>query len=218
MSYTIEYKGEVYKDAQTGMSEPSYLLIQTIGDNNVYELNNRRRARSTYITGYGWNYNIIAQICKYAGACEGGGLQPMNKSMTPENYLKKYRNKIKNAPSINEFFLQGRTARFQLRNDLTKEHFGYEYYTKYAEYIHEEPSRYEEPVVMNKWCEICLVSYEEFKKFRDLWSIAKYPDCVVLSNGTFGIVEDEVNEVVEEKEPLEIEVKQLSLETFGESD
>ena len=213
MSYTIEYKGEVYKDTETGMSEPSYLLIQTIGDNNVYELNNRRRARSTYVTSYGWEYNIIADVCKYAGACEGGGLQPGNKYMKPEDYLKRYRTKIKNAPNISVFFAQGLKARFMLRTDLTKEHFGFEYLTKYAEYIHDEPDHYE-PSVINKWCEIDLVNREEFLKFRDLWSIAKYPDCITLVRGfSFRISEPEVE--VEEKEP-EVPVKQLSLETFGD--
>ena len=211
MSYTIEYKGEVYKDTQTGMSEPSYLLIQTIGDNNVYELGNRRRARSTYITSYGWNYNIIAQICKYAGACEGGGLQPGNKYMKPEDYLKRYRTKINNAPNINVLFSQGLKARFQLRT-LTKEHFGFEYLSKYAEYISDEPDRYEKDVI-NKWCEINLVSYEEFSKFRDLWSIAKYPDCITLVPGNcFYKVYDEVEEKEVEVEPV---IKQLSLEIFG---
>jgi hypothetical protein len=212
MSYTIEYKGEVYKDSMTGMSEPSYLLIQTIGDNNVYEASNRRRARSTYITGYGWNYNIIADICKYAGSCEGGGLQPRNKYCTPEDYLKKYRNKIKNAPSINEFFMQGLKARFQLKS-LSKEDWGFDYYTKYAEYIREEPNRYE-PSEVSKWCEVNLVNREEFNKFRDLWSIAKYSDCIVLVPGDG--VQIPMDEVVVEEKESETPIKQLSLETFGD--
>jgi hypothetical protein len=214
MSYTIEYKGEVYKDTQTGMSEPSYLLIITAGDNNVYEASNRRRARSTYIVAYGWTYNIIADICKYAGACEGGGLQPHNKYCTPEDYLKKYRNKIRLAPNINEFFLQGKKARFKIKNTLTPDDWGFDYYAKYAEYIREEPDHYE-PEKIEKWCEVNLVNREEFQKFRDLWSIAKYHDSVVLLPGDgIRLREDEV--IVEEKETESETPKQLSLETFGE--
>lgn len=181
MSYEIEYKGEVYKDVSEKSSEPSFLLVITAGDNNVYELGNRRRSRDTYIVAYGWNYSIVQEICKRAGSCEGGGLQPGNKYMSPEDYLKRYRNKIKNAPSINEFYKQCNLARFRLIDD--PEGWQLDYFEKYKEFIHKEPDHYH-PEMMETWCEIRIKDAESFRMFRDLWCLAKYGRYVgIVSSG-----------------------------------
>lgn len=209
MSYEIEYKGEVYKDVSKDSSEPSFLLIITAGDNNVYEASNRRRARGTYIISYGWNYSIIQDVCRRAGSCEGGGLQPGNKWMKPEDYLKRYRTKIKNAPSINEFFTQCNMARFELVKN--PDDWQQKYFEEYKDYIHEENNHYH-PEEKEKWCEIRITNHEEFKKFRDLWCIARFRDaiCLVSSNPVSPLDFAEI-EVEETEKPV---VKQSSLEGY----
>lgn len=177
MSYGIEYSGEVYKVPRgiEDSGEDSYLLIITEGDNNVYEYSGKR-ARSTYIVEYGWNYNIIGTVCKRAGVCEGGGLQPGGKWMKPEAYLKKYRNKIKDAPLIDVFFKQGKRARFQL-TELTED-WQKKQYEEYKEFVHEEIGHYSGEKEL--WAEVHLTDFEVFKKFTHLWSLAKYREGIVI--------------------------------------
>lgn len=175
MSYTIEYSSEVYKvPPDGGLDENHYLLVITQGDNNVYEASGRgrgRRARSRYIISYGWNYSTIQKVCERAGYCEGGGLQPGNHWISPEAYLQRYRDKIKNAPPIEKFFEQNNKARFELRIDPESE-YQKELLEKHKEYIHEETGYYSKEKEL--WAEIHLNDMESFKKFSELWSYARF--------------------------------------------
>lgn len=173
MSYTIEYSAEVYKEPAEWeqSSENSYLLIITQGDNNVYEADNRRRARETDIVSYGWNYSVIQHICNRAGACEGGSLVINGKSITPEGYIKRYRDKIKNAPLIIEFFKQCKTARFRIVID-PESNYDKERAEKYKDYITEEQNYYH-PEKKELWANVMIDSKESWKIFRDLWGLAQ---------------------------------------------
>ena len=179
MSYTIEYSAEVYKvPAEWGRSsENSYILIITQGDNNVYEGDNRRRARETDIVSYGWEYSIIQKVCIRAGSCEGGSLVINGKSITPEGYIKRFRNKIQNAPLILEFYNQRKTARFRLNPDKDSS-YDNERLEKYKEYITEEENYYSKSKEL--WANILIDNRESWDKFRDLQSMAKYTDCIGL--------------------------------------
>jgi hypothetical protein len=180
MSYTIEYNAEVYKVPAEweSSSENSYLLIITQGDNNVYEADNKRRARDTDIVAFGWAYSVIGKVCYRAAACEGGGLVINGKSITPEGYIKRFRDKIKSAPLIIDFFNQHKTARFKIDPD-PESTYDKERLEKYKDYITEESNYYDKDK-KELWANVRIDSKEEFEKFRDLWAMAKYPECIGL--------------------------------------
>ena len=108
MSYTIEYNRAIYKDDKEWNGEFNYYLFIRQGDNNCYELNGQRVKNWEFIT-CGWAYNIIDEICKRAGSCEGGSLQRAkgfrgSYCITPEEYIALYRKEIKKAKPIKELF------------------------------------------------------------------------------------------------------------------
>jgi len=104
MSYDIEYKRKVYVIEEKDGYTPNLLAVHLIGSNNVYDTCSNKRAREWQFYAYGWEYSIIQRVCKWAGYCEGGGLQPNGRSTTPENYLKSWRGTIKEAEPISNFF------------------------------------------------------------------------------------------------------------------
>ena len=173
MSYTIEYSAEVYKEPAEWKqsSENSYVVIVTQGDNNVYEADNSRRARETDIVAYGWNYSIIGTVCNRAGACEGGGLVINGKSITPEEYIKRYRTKIKNAPLITEFFKQGKIARFRITVD-PESRYDTERVAKYKEFIRKESNHYS-PEEKELWVNNPITGQETWNVFKELWGLAR---------------------------------------------
>jgi len=109
MSYTIEYNRKVYKEEATEENknwETNYLVLIKQGDNNCYEANGQR-VKSWDFISYGWNYSVIDEICRRAGACEGGCLKRAKGfrgtyNISPEDYLALYRDKIKKAKPITE--------------------------------------------------------------------------------------------------------------------
>jgi hypothetical protein len=121
------------------------------------------------------NYNIIQKVCDRAGACEGGGLQPGGKWISPEAYLKRYRNKIKDAPLITEFFKQNNLARFEIRVSPDS-NYEREIVEELKEYIHEEVGYYSKEKEL--WAEIRINDRESFNKFHKLWSLARFHDCI----------------------------------------
>jgi hypothetical protein len=107
MSYTIEYNRKIYKEEDEKW-EPNYTLLIKEGDNNVRDAKTNLRVSNWELKGYGWNYEIIQEICKRAGYCEGGDLQRAKgwntENITPEEYLALYRKAIKQAKPIEKMF------------------------------------------------------------------------------------------------------------------
>lgn len=103
MSYEIEYNKKIYKDESKDKSEPDYLLLIRQGSNNCREANGQR-VKDWELISYGWNFQIIAEICQRAGDCEGGSIQKAKgyeaEQISPEDYLAMYRDKIKQAKPI----------------------------------------------------------------------------------------------------------------------
>lgn len=126
MSYSIEYRRRVYYEEDGQSSERNYILLLEEGDNNVRDSDSGRRSRDWCFQAYGWNYSIIQDICKRAGYCEGGSLQPGGKWMSPENYLKRYRREIKNAKPFSEFIKEFHTREFVVTVLKGKERSDYE--------------------------------------------------------------------------------------------
>lgn len=129
MSYEIEYKRKAYRlpkeeGSYESLGDELIVFVQE-GSNNVYEVNwssgRQKRARSWGIVSKGHEYSIIQDVCKRGAYCEGGSLVLSGRSrMTPENYIKLYRNLLKNAKPISEFFTDFNTKEFviNVKSDL----------------------------------------------------------------------------------------------------
>lgn len=127
MSYEIEYKRKAYtlgEDSGYGLGKEMIVFVQE-GSNNVYEVNwsggRQKRARSWGIVSKGHEYNIIQDVCKRGAYCEGGGLVLSGKSNTsPENYIKLYRNLLKDVKPLSHFFEDFSTREFiiYVKSDL----------------------------------------------------------------------------------------------------
>ncbi len=170
MSYEIEYSGGLFrvpKEMET--SEDNFLLVITQGCNNVRE-STGRRARSTYLVSYGWEYSIIGEICKRAGSTEGGGLVLRNGSTTPENYLKMYRKRIKNANSIQDLISLNQTARIKVKPKLVD--WEEKVLDELKEFAKKEKDYYNNSDLT--FLEIPINSIENFKKVIRSWIVAEY--------------------------------------------
>lgn len=98
MSYTIEYsrkafylpKGtaipEGYGKSAHELWEDEIFLFVKAGCNNVYP-----RPKTWGLVCFGWNFSVVAEVCKMAGYTEGGSIKLNGKDTTPENYLSLYR-------------------------------------------------------------------------------------------------------------------------------
>lgn len=130
MSYEIEYKRKAYiitNDVKYGSVGNEIIVFAQEGSNNVYEVNwssgRQKRARSWHILSNGWEYSVIGDVCKRAGYCEGGSLTLSGRSnTTPEKYIKMYRNLLKNAKPLSEFFTDFNTKEFviNVKSELGK--------------------------------------------------------------------------------------------------
>ncbi|MBP1931763.1 hypothetical protein [Ammoniphilus resinae] len=100
MSYSIEYNRAIYKDDEGFM-----MLFIKQGDNNVWESDNKQRARDWSLVEHGSEKELWKYLGSRAGYTMGGGLQRAagwtdTKSMEIEEYIKIYRSKIKNAKPL----------------------------------------------------------------------------------------------------------------------
>jgi hypothetical protein len=82
--------------------DDKFLVLQLGGDNNCFESGignvNGRRARHWSAMHFGPEYQVIGQVCNFAGDCEGGMTRFSGESHTsPESYIRKHRKAIANA-------------------------------------------------------------------------------------------------------------------------
>ncbi len=104
MSYTLDYRRLIFKFPGR-LSQPDFLAVSLVGDNNVWSCDYPpKKARSWHFVAFGWPYSIIQKVCHYAGDCEGGMLTLRGRHCTPENYIKVYREALKNCLSAENFF------------------------------------------------------------------------------------------------------------------
>lgn len=108
MSYTIEYNQVVYYlDLPVPINGENrlYFLFIRQGDNNVWVHDNSQRAKDWYFATKGTIGELWKYIGKRAGSTFGGGLQKAKgwtdtEYFSIEEYIKKYRSRIKNAKPL----------------------------------------------------------------------------------------------------------------------
>lgn len=99
MSYRIEYAWRAFgiAPAVSGLAEPRYVIAVEGGDNNCTDHNSNRRARDWSVQFMGTEQEVMAHAIYYAGACEGGSLQPRNRGCTAEAYVARIRRLVTGA-------------------------------------------------------------------------------------------------------------------------
>ncbi|PLS19470.1 hypothetical protein CVD28_03375 [Bacillus sp. M6-12] len=103
MSYTIEYNKQVFYIEEG--NEKLYFLFIRQGDNNVREADTNLRSKDWYLVEKGTEKDLWKYIGKRMGSVVGGGIQKSKgweetEYFTPEDYIKQYRSKIKNAKPL----------------------------------------------------------------------------------------------------------------------
>ncbi len=93
MSYRLEYQwGAFHVPAKPlGLTADRFIVAIEGGDNNVCHSKTGKRARSWDACMIGTKEQVLKQAVSFAGACEGGGLQPYGRNCTPEAYIRRIR-------------------------------------------------------------------------------------------------------------------------------
>ena len=110
MSYEISYRRQAFRlsAAQTGHYDDLFFLVEECGSNNCYENGNRRRARSWACLAAGAEYECLAEATRCAASCCGGSLRLYGRRhITPEAYIRAWRNAIAQARPFEEAVRMG---------------------------------------------------------------------------------------------------------------
>lgn len=104
MSYTIEYNKQVFYTENEDKQKIYFLFIRQ-GDNNVWDAHTNLRAKDWFLSTVGTEKELWKEIGRRLGSINGGGLQKAQGwgdavYFTPEEYIKQYRSKIKNAKPL----------------------------------------------------------------------------------------------------------------------
>lgn len=93
MSYRLEYQwGAFHVPANAlGLTADRFIVAIEGGDNNVCHSKTGKRARSWEACMIGTKEQVLKQAVYFAGACEGGSLQPHGRHCTPEAYIRRIR-------------------------------------------------------------------------------------------------------------------------------
>lgn len=97
MSYEIEYSKRAFKAHDATYNDEVYFAFITTASNNVDP-----RVPRPMLIGIGQGWEIIKKVCVLSSSCESGCLKPNNRSCTPESYIRRWREVLKNAPSLEE--------------------------------------------------------------------------------------------------------------------
>lgn len=97
MSYRLEYQYCAFRIDPATLDPPRFVVAVEGGDNNCYcrvwtgSGYRERRARSWSVCMIGTARQVLKQAVCFAGACEGGSLQPHGKACSPESYIGRIR-------------------------------------------------------------------------------------------------------------------------------
>jgi hypothetical protein len=99
MSYRLEYQYCAFRidPADANIDPPRFVVAIEGGDNNCYSRVRRgsghreKRSRSWDVCMVGTARQVLKQAVHFAGACEGGSLQPHGKACSPEAYIGRIR-------------------------------------------------------------------------------------------------------------------------------
>jgi hypothetical protein len=87
----------------TSIGEPTYLVVQLGGDNNLRDSITNHRAKSWYPTAIGAEWEVIGRAADLSSDCSGGMMRFVGQSRTtPEAFIRGYRTALKNALSLQE--------------------------------------------------------------------------------------------------------------------
>lgn len=102
MSYRLEYRyaGLLIPGASLHDGVDRYAICIEGGDNNVWEHDNKRRARSWDCSLLGTREEVMEGACYFASSCEDGNLQPNGKNTTPEAYIARIEKLVDSARNI----------------------------------------------------------------------------------------------------------------------
>ena len=107
MSYTIQVNSAAFSLPEGSLDlrgyvrhEKEFFWFVRIGDNNVSPFSPRWTFQKS-----GWNYEVVQEVCRQAGYCEGGmlkfGTRPESAQwITPEIYLADFREKAAAAKTL----------------------------------------------------------------------------------------------------------------------
>ena len=99
MSYRLEYQYCAFRidPVDANLGQPRFVVAIEGGDNNCYSQvwtgsgYRERRSRSWSVCMIGTAHQVLKQAVYFAGACEGGSLQPHGKACSPESYIGRIR-------------------------------------------------------------------------------------------------------------------------------
>jgi hypothetical protein len=95
MSHRLEYQYCAFRIAS--LDPPHFVVAVEGGDNNCYSrvwtghAYRERRSRDWSVCMIGTTHQVLKQAVGFAGACEGGGLQPHGKPCSSESYIGRIR-------------------------------------------------------------------------------------------------------------------------------
>jgi hypothetical protein len=95
MSYEIEYTKKAFKAHSDTYNTDVYFAYVTHASNNVDP-----RTPHPMLVGIGMAWEIIQKVCVLASDCESGCLKPKNRRVSPESYIRRWREVLKTAPSL----------------------------------------------------------------------------------------------------------------------
>jgi|GEM_PF-5838849 len=99
MGYDLEKKKNVLiVEELPNCNEKNYFALHWLASNNV-----RPITYDPAFFGYGWKYQIIGQVCKYAADAESGMLKPNNEWINAETYIGQWRNAVDKAKPMSDF-------------------------------------------------------------------------------------------------------------------
>lgn len=98
MSYEIIYQTKVMTERHESVDggETKFVYCIEAGSNNCYDSRNRR-SRSWQVIALGSFDEVLRQMVKMSGSCEGGMLKPGGRDATPEAFIKRVRSLLNKA-------------------------------------------------------------------------------------------------------------------------
>jgi hypothetical protein len=100
MSYEIEYDYHAMRLSTPPDAPTRFLAAVLTGSNNTYV--GKQRTRRWQVQYLGTEVQVLQQAVYFAAACEGGMCKPKGRDCAPEDYIRRIRNLLKDAPSEND--------------------------------------------------------------------------------------------------------------------
>jgi hypothetical protein len=97
MSYEIEYLKKAYKSKNKYGDDVYFTYVMTCS-NNVFP-----RTPHPAFVAHGRGWEVIQKICGIAADCESGCWKPLNRWVSPESYIRRWRKVLKEAPPLENF-------------------------------------------------------------------------------------------------------------------